>query len=149
MIFTIWELGINRTIYVAVESASQLCYSNEPSMFLIMGGGGGVMSVFVGAYMSTWDVCPDPPAALTLRAGFELGRRGPSGLGRAEPPALTAAREGTRRLVRGRGDTSTLPCPSCVPGGAAGRCPGVGDQLPRLLCACLEMWVAFPPPWQE
>lgn len=40
MIFTIWELGINRTIYVAAESASQLCYSNEHGMVLIRGWGG-------------------------------------------------------------------------------------------------------------
>lgn len=50
VIFTIWELGINRTIYVAAESASQLCYSNERGMVLIRGWG-GVMSAFVGAHV--------------------------------------------------------------------------------------------------
>lgn len=107
------------------------------------------MSVFVGAYVSMWDVRPEQPAALTLPAGFVLGRRGPSGLGRAEVTLLTTAGEGAGCLVRGRGDTSALPCPSCTPRGAAGRCRGVGDQLPRVLCACLKTWVTFPPPWQE
>lgn len=80
VIFTIWELGINRTIYVAVESARQLCYSNEPSMVLIMGGRVGVRSVFVRAYVSMQDVWPHPLVALTLPMGSGLGQRGPCAL---------------------------------------------------------------------
>ena len=96
------------------------------------------MSVFVGAYVSTWDVWPDQLPALTLTAGFVRGQRGPSGLGRAEPTLLTAAGEGARHLVQGRGDTSTPPCPSRTPRGATGRCWGVGDRLPGALACLLE-----------
>lgn len=80
VIFTIWELGINRTIYVAAESARQLCYSNEPSMVLIMAGRVGVRSVFVRAYVSMQDVWPHPLVALTLPTGSGLGQRGPGAL---------------------------------------------------------------------
>lgn len=93
------------------------------------------MSVFVGAYMSTWDVWHDQLAVLTLTMGFVLGQRGPSGLGRAEPMLLTMAREGARRLVQGQGDISTPPCPSRTLRGAAGWCWGIGDRLLGLLHA--------------
>lgn len=54
------------------------------------------MSVFVGAYVSTWDAWPDQPAALPLTTAFVLSQPGPGGIGHAEVVPLTADGEGGR-----------------------------------------------------
>lgn len=92
VIFTIWELGINRTIYVAVESARQLCYSNEPSMVLIMGGEG-------------WG---DERVCESIRV--HAGRLAPSSGGLDTSSGIWAWPAGPRALDRGK---LALPSVAC------------------------------------
>lgn len=100
MIFTIWELGINRTIYVAAESASQLCYSNEPGMVLIMGGKGwGGERVCGSIRVHVRHLAPSAGVADT-DDGVCAWPAGPSGLGCAEPLVLTTAGDGAGILYR-------------------------------------------------
>lgn len=86
------------------------------------------MSVFVGAYVSMWDVWPDQPVVLTLTTEFVLGQRGPSGLGRAELTLLTTAGREPGTLCRDR--VASPPCPALpacreeLPGGAGGSVTG-------------------------
>lgn len=141
MIFTIWELGINRTIYVAVESASQLCYSNEPGMFLIMGGKGwcgehvcGSIHVHVGHLASSAGVADTDNGVCAWPAG-------PSGLGCAKPLVLTTAGDGAGTLYRA-GVTAPPPLLFLHPESQA--VLWVGDLLLGLWTCLLEEVGDFP-----
>lgn len=62
-----------------------------------------VMSMFVGAYVSTWDAWPDQPAALPLTTAFAQ----PAGPGRDRPRRGGAAdygQGGMQVAVQGWGD---------------------------------------------
>lgn len=103
-----------------------------------------MMSVFMGASMSTRGVWPDQLAALTQR-GLCLAT-GPERAWPRRGDAADYGMEGARCLAQVWGDTSTPPCPFPH---AAGQCQGVDDKLPALLHADLKTWLTFPPSWPE